>query len=588
MKKGMLIILLLAVVLGAGLFAARWFGMRGEWAGDPATVLVTAYDAKGTPIATECGFFVGPRRLVVHRHICRNAERLDAKTLDGRTFSITAMLRESPNLDTILLATDAAATAAQVLKLTAKKPQLGQKLTVLLPPLKRKSTDKGRPAGAVSVSQITAAGWQANDFFFVEGDIPEEATGGPLVDEERKVVGYGTFLVADGRPIRVADESRFIVGLMQEADRNMPQEFAKWLSSVGKEVKLVNVGRVGRLASWALRNEDYLACSIEWTRLEPSNREAWTTLAQAYANMGRSSEATTAAEKALQLNEASGSPDFNLAINYEQAGRLEDAIAAYKERLRARPEDYGAYDSMGLVYLKMNRNEEALAAFKNAVTLNNNFVEARVDLACAYARLGQHQAAADELVKAVKMNPSDPRAHQNLGEAYLHLGRPEDAMKECQKAIELDPNCAAAYLDLGVACNDLGRKDEAIVHYSKAISIKPDFAIAHQNLAASYREFNRFEEAAREAREAVRLDPKYTNAYLELGWSCKALKQYDEAVSAFDKVVELAPELSYGYEGRGYTHVAQGKKALALKDYEMLKTLDPKEAELLINKINKL
>ena len=86
-----------------------------------------------------------------------------------------------------------------------------------------------------------------------------------------------------------------------------------------------------------------------------------------------------------------------------------------------------------------------------------------------------------------------------------------------------------AYNNLGYVYEYLGRFEEAIKYYKQAIKIKPDFVLAHENLANL-------------------VDARYRS---------------------------------------GITHLKNGNKDSALKEYEILKTIDANMANELLKIINK-
>jgi tetratricopeptide (TPR) repeat protein len=595
MKRGRAVVLGVTAAACAVVAAAGWAVLGGLQLGragaSAASVLVTVYDERGAVVTSEYGFFISPRRLVIHRHILRGAAKLDVQAADGRKFNITHMLAEDLNLDTILLATDVPVNVRRLPKPALETPRLDEKLTVSVLPLESERADAGGTGSSeVVVSDAPDDSWELQDFFFVDGDVPDAATGSPLTNAAGEIVGYGTFVIADGRPIRLIISTRVVESLMRRADHNRPRDFAQWMSANGKDVKLSNMGRLGRLASWAGREEDAAACYVEATKLEPGNAEMWTALSMAYTGLGRHAEAAAAAESALKADPEyrRGEARGNLAWSYEQLGRHDEAAAAYAEQIRRGEASAVTYDNLGLVYLKMGLNEEALASFREAVRLNGRSAEMRNNLAVALNRLGRRDEAVEQLKTAIENDTTSALAHQNLGDNYLGLGRYEDAIKECRKALALDPKRADSYVDIGAAYMSMGKNDEAVTELLKGISIKPDYPIAHRNLAFVYGQMGKFEEAIKEANEALRLDPKYVSAYNDLGYAYRELKRYDESVEALVKAIELDPKRSTPQECLGYTYVRMGKKDLAMRQYEILKELDPKEAPWLLKAIGKM
>lgn len=78
--------------------------------------------------------------------------------------------------------------------------------------------------------------------------------------------------------------------------------------------------------------------------------------------------------------------------------------------------------------------------------------------------------------------------------------------------------------------------------------------------------------------EAVRLDPKYVEAWNNLGFCYRKAKRYDKAFDAYNQAVSLKPDYPNVHEYMGRTYLAVGNTDGALREYEILKRLDPKMA----------
>jgi tetratricopeptide (TPR) repeat protein len=88
------------------------------------------------------------------------------------------------------------------------------------------------------------------------------------------------------------------------------------------------------------------------------------------------------------------------------------------------------------------------------------------------------------------------------------------------------------------------------------------------------------------ARQAATAETSANTAYAS-GVKHLDSQEWKPAIEAFSKAVELAPDVSSGYEGLGYTYAAIGRKDLAMKEYEILKDMNPKDADWLLKEINK-
>jgi len=85
--------------------------------------------------------------------------------------------------------------------------------------------------------------------------------------------------------------------------------------------------------------------------------------------------------------------------------------------------------------------------------------------------------------------------------------------------------------------------------------------------------------------QAVRIDPKFAEAWNNLGYCYRKAKQYDKALDAYKQAISLKPDFSYPHEYMARTYLAMGDKDAAMREYEILKRLDPKMADQLLKAI---
>ena len=116
-----------------------------------------------------------------------------------------------------------------------------------------------------------------------------------------------------------------------------------------------------------------------------------------------------------------------------------------------------------------------------------------------------------------------------------------------------DEEKAAEVYQQGVKYSQAKKYDKAIPAYQKAISLKPDFPEAYNNLGFALRETGKL----------------------------------DEAIVSYKKALEQKPDLAQAHEYLGVAYLKKGDRDSALKHYQILKKLDPKEAQELWEEIEK-
>jgi len=197
------------------------------------------------------------------------------------------------------------------------------------------------------------------------------------------------------------------------------------------------------------------------------------------------------------------------------------------------------------------RNTSTLFEHTIAVTSKNWLVYYNLGTRCN--RAGRLTEAVELYKESIKAQPGYADAHYNLGLAYIGLGHRAEAAESFKQAVRVKPDFLDAYCNLGLVCIELGRNAEAIEIFKQAIRIKPDCSEAFFNLGLAYANLGRYEQAKEAGETAIRIKPDYAAAHYNLG----------------------------------VTYILTGNRVSALKEYDVLKTLDAKMAENLIKRINK-
>jgi tetratricopeptide (TPR) repeat protein len=232
------------------------------------------------------------------------------------------------------------------------------------------------------------------------------------------------------------------------------------------------------------RNGDYLNPRSIWTDTvakRPANARAHCYLGDVLAAQGRSTEALSHYEEAIQLElpaTARGDRNFlgDILVNSGNVlrllGRETEAVKRYEDALRVDPGLAAAHFNLGCVDLRAGRLPEAVDRFARALKIAPDYVEAHSNLASAL--LLEHRTA-EALVHyetALRLEPS-AKAHEKLGIALLYSRQWPEAVLQLEQAVRLDPGFAKAHEFLGDALSAQGRQAEAAGHYRRALQIEP-------------------------------------------------------------------------------------------------------------------
>jgi tetratricopeptide (TPR) repeat protein len=221
----------------------------------------------------------------------------------------------------------------------------------------------------------------------------------------------------------------------------------------------------GRLLATAGRHADALPYLEAATRLDPTNKQSWHQLGQAYAATGRVEEAQTALarfQEIVQNEVPAAMSDVELEKNLEDpTGReLRDAM-----KLQA--------DGNTEEALRVVREEMELAPDDpRPVLLESRFL-------LLDGRLDEALAAAE---RALEMAPGSPDSHYQRGSVLFSMQQPEAAEAAYQQALVISPDHTATLNDYAVLLMDQGRNDEARQMLERALEVRPDDDLAAANL----------------------------------------------------------------------------------------------------------
>jgi TonB family protein len=165
---------------------------------------------------------------------------------------------------------------------------------------------------------------------------------------------------------------------------------------------------------------------------------------------------------------------------------------------------------------------------------------------------------------------------------------PAREIERLKRSIAEHPDVPKLHDQLGHAYEDNRQFDEALKAYQRAVALKPDYAEAQVAIGDLQMKLNRYKEALDAYHQAVLLDltpEAKAIAYRSMALIYYRSDRFAEAIEPLKQAIALAPQGSL-YLNLGLTYLKLGDKALAMKQYEMLKESDSILAEQLLKMIN--
>jgi len=203
----------------------------------------------------------------------------------------------------------------------------------------------------------------------------------------------------------------------------------------------------------------------------------------------------------------------SLAVAYLEVGRSDDALRCMARAAELSPRDPGVQADTALALVKSERRIEALAHYERAIELAPEFAEARIGYGQLLRSLNRLDESVAQLQVAVKLAPNSARARCQLGIALRVSGRTAEAIEELTEAARLDPNLIQARYFLGDALADSDRREEAIGHLQAVAALSPQPGAELFNyLGVLYAQTERLPEAVACFRRALAIEPGHVRA----------------------------------------------------------------------------
>jgi tetratricopeptide (TPR) repeat protein len=229
-------------------------------------------------------------------------------------------------------------------------------------------------------------------------------------------------------------------------------------------------------------------------------------------------------------------------------------------------------------------HQAAVQAYQQSISSDPRFARTYVELGTSYLALEKFSEAEAAFTQATAI-ADDSCARCGLGMVYYRQGRKDEAAKTLEKAISLNPKDTCPYDQLGRMHYDLGQYAESIEAFRQEIKLQPS-SVAYHFLGNGYYFTEKLDDAVAAYREAIRLTPNYEEAYLELGKVYNRLGRHGDAIDSYQHALKIQPDNVIAHVGLGFNEFKQGNRDAAIRQYRILRGLDPKWAELLLREIN--
>lgn len=309
---------------------------------------------------------------------------------------------------------------------------------------------------------------------------------------------------------------------------------------------------LGLAAHQAGRSDEAVTLIQRAVEIKSDYDGAYGNLGNALVALGRHDEAIISYRRAMEINPNSPELHNALGLALKAQGNLEEAIASYDLALSAKPEFAAAHNNKGNALLKCEMLDDAIDSLKQALAINPDLVNAHYNLGLAYIEIGHFEKASARFKRVLEINPKYADAHFNLGNAEFELKHVEEAIECYRNALALNPNDGKSYNNLGLIFVKQTVLELAIPEFEKAIDVQPYLVDPYLNLGDLYKEKKLSQAAIKAYQRFLKQnfddegDYKKDTAsiYNRIGLVLSDMAQMNEALEHFNKAVEIDPELA--------------------------------------------
>ncbi len=229
---------------------------------------------------------------------------------------------------------------------------------------------------------------------------------------------------------------------------------------------------------------------------------------------------------------------------WNQCYAYKDLETLWTHTLENNPDAALAHNNLGTIRLDQKRFAEAFSHFSEALRIKPDYVDAWYNSGIALFRQEKIQESVKYFSETLRLRPVCPDTHFNIGVALLQLGKTQKAVFHFSELLRINPNNAEAHHSLGIACFSQGRTGDAVSHYSEALRINPDHAAAHYNLGLILISQGKYKKAGFHFSETIRISPNFAQAHKELGRILWVFGYKPPALKQYEIVKKLNPDMA--------------------------------------------
>ncbi len=264
-----------------------------------------------------------------------------------------------------------------------------------------------------------------------------------------------------------------------------------------------------------------------------------------YNGTGQPQRAVGQFREALQVEPTDDEAYRSLAFAYQKLGKPQKAEDTYKKAIALRPDYWAGYNWLGVFYFSENRYLEASKMFSQVVALAPDNQSGYLNQGAVYYSTGRYQEAVRLFEESVAINPTAD-GYSNIGTCYYLLRKFDESARAYEDSLRLTPRDYSLWGNLADAYYQIPRqRGEATADYKKALtmaqqrlSVNSSDATVLADIAAYYSMLADRDNSMRFLRRAIAAGPedatlkfRAAEIYEQLGNKKAAILWLEKAVA---------------------------------------------------------
>jgi len=389
-----------------------------------STVVVIAYDDKGSPASFGSGVILQDGSIATNCHVIKKASKLTVR-YQGQDYNAAAKWTDWER-DVCTLTTQGLKAPSIILGET-KGLRVGTKVYAI-----------GAPEGLeLTLSEGIVSGLREVDggkYIQTTAPISHGSSGGGLFNENGQLIGLTSFFHRGGQNLNFALPVEWIYDLPKrhankQSDDTPMTEWIEKALTIEKE-----------------KDWDQLTIHArKWALAKPDSSDAWFCLGVAYSNTGQTLKAVEAYQQVCRLHPEKSLAWNNLALQYNKLEKILEAIKAYHQAIHLDPINMYYWYNLCLTYSNAGQPAKTIEICQQALQIDSAHSGILNLLGISYSQNNQPFQAIEAYKRALKANPEYVEAWYNLGIEYKKSGQADKTMDIYRLLKTLDSDTAGRF-----------------------------------------------------------------------------------------------------------------------------------------------